>query len=223
MVSEISIIEGIFTIIGSASGLIALSYLALRKFRRRIRVFPSDGIFNYFIDKKKSSRLAAEIEITIHNGKDESISITDIVGTLKYSKDKIAHKQNVTELFFSEKPKNFDILPINIDARQSARIRLNFEFLGLDYSLIDRKIRATFFGFLGKVPVVISDEREYIDEWETHPLRLLLSVHVNGDRLVKTVASLLDKRIREQPQTGTLGVIDVKKIEKDFWDEKHFK
>ena len=221
MASEIlSTIEGIFTIIGSASGLIALSYLAWSKYKRRVRIIPSKGISHYS-DDKKSSLLSASAEITIHNSKDESISITDIVATLRYNEEKRKQKQYHGEVLFSEKPKEIDGLPRNVDPHKSEKIKLNFEFRNLDYLLIDRAPVAHFVGFLnGDVPLVISSEEEFEKYWEYHPIKMLISVHINGDKLIKTPILLLDARIKEEPQTGTLGTIDMARIEKDFWNEK---
>jgi len=219
MLSEIlNIIEKIIAIFGGTAGLIAVSYLLWKGFKGRISVRASDGVYNYFTNENKSSGLMTSAEIIIHNGKDESISITDALATLKYNEKKLTHAPHISNIVFSTKPTNFNILPLNIPPRQSAGVKLDFKFGDLDYSLIDRIPSAHFLGFLGKVPLLFADEREILRNWEKYPFKMLLSIHIDGDKIIKVPVSLWNAKTKTQP-VGTIGVIKQAEIERDFLEK----
>ena len=220
MLSEVlDIAEKIIMIVGVAAGLISGSYLAWKRFKERISVHAPDGVYSRVTKENKSPSLMTSAEIIIHNGKDEYISITDALATLKYNREKLTPASGVSNIVFSARPTNLNILPLNIPPRQSVNVKFNFEFGDLDYLLVDRIKLAHFAGFIDKkVPLYIADEREILRDWENHPLKMLLSIHIDADKIMKILICLWNSEIIAH-LVGTISVTKLAEIERDFLEK----
>lgn len=86
-------IEGIIQLIsigGGLAGYTSVAYLLWRKLKRRVQIFDATGVYELQnIGGVPSKNLITTVEVTFFNDSEsEKVSITDIVGALRYDKTK---------------------------------------------------------------------------------------------------------------------------------------
>jgi len=215
---------------GGIAGFASVGYLLWRKFKKDIKLFIVSG--NYETEKSNdttSEKIISTAHIGFLNNSDEPVSITDIVGILKYDKkeyEKYATSSQ-TELIDkepsrSERPVNFkEVLNFSIRPHESIIKEITFHFSNIIPRMVDRVGIAHFMGFInGKIPFAIIDEREKYKDWENSPLNMLLLVHINGKKLIRNNVPLFKKEFIPENVSGSLSFVDVAKIQKDIWEKQ---
>lgn len=205
----------IVSVVGGISGFISL-FLFIKKFRAKIKVHPAYGSFR--IDKN-TKRLNSSVGLIIYNGKEEPIAITDASATIRYNAEKFRNSQE-QRMAFSCKAKNLKAIPTNVGVHESAKLNLSFVFDNVNVDILDRFGTAHIMGFYQDVPMVIVDERENQLNWDKNPIMLLISLHINGDKIHKMVVPLFNMELQQEHLRGSLNAIDIARLEKDFLTNK---
>jgi len=216
-------LNSIYTIISSVGGIfgiISCAYLLWKKITGKVKILYSYGDFSVeSVDQNDMSKLSAKVKMGITNTKNEIVSLTDIIGTLKYNKEKY-EKNNLEKKSirpFSARPSSTDP-KIPIILRQNETTEINLDFLIDDVHLpsIDRIGIAHFLGWIRGVPWLVADERELQNNWDNMPLQMLLSVHLNGKEVKQSLAAInLEGTLREF-RSKTLNVVEVSRIQNKF-------
>jgi hypothetical protein len=213
---------------GGLAGYVSIAYLLWKKYRKNVRIYGISG--TYAVRNTKNEQLSdiiSTIELGFLNDSDQTISITDIVGSLKYNKelyDKVVSSQiNIPRIpqVYSERPQNFrEVVNFNVAPHETVKKTTTIIFSDMFVDLIDRIGIAHFVGFIdGKIPFLSVYETELKEKWSVHPLDLLLTVHVDGKKIHNTNITLF--RRSEGSESGTLNVIDIEKIKKEFQEGQH--
>ena len=211
--------------LGSLAGYISSFYLLWKRLRKGIRVYPISGTYGTIpSESEKLFHIKSTIQIGFLNHSDQTISITDIIGTIRYNKelyDKEFSSINTSTPpeVYSERPTNFhDAVNFSVPPHETIRKTIVIVFPNMFPDLVDRIGLAHFAGFLrGKTPLLNVYETELKEQWSAHPLDLLLSVHIDGKRIYDVQVSLF--RIGDQSMSGTLNVIDIERVKQDFREE----
>lgn len=219
----------IINIGGGIAGYASVAYLLWRKFKKDIKLFDISGA--YQVEKSNDAQfdnIIVTINVGFLNKSDETISVTDLVGVLKYNKKKHKEYATVTAIsnsqpIHTERPINFqEVVGFTIAPHELVKKTIKFRFSNMILSLVDRIGFAHFVGFLnGKIPLVIIDEKEYLQNWEKLPLNLLIVAHINGKKLVRKNISIFKKEPNLEGISGSLNVIDIAKIEKSFLEGRY--
>jgi hypothetical protein len=222
-------VESIRTLIllgGGLAGYASVAYLIWKKFKKSFRIYDLGG---YYETRKTSnegfSDIKAVMDVGFFNDSDETISITDIIGSLKYDKELLNHATPLINAptipdVYPERPENLDeVISFNIPPHETVKKKIVIVFPNMVVDLVHRIGFAHFGGFLdGKTPFLVADERELKEKWSAHPLNMLLSVHINGRKKSHSYISLYTET--EKGVSGTLNIIDIEKIKKDYHEDK---
>jgi hypothetical protein len=214
------------TLGGAVAGYASTLYIVLKRIKKRIRVYDVCGTYETRESGHKGSAdINVMIDVAFLNDSDETVSITDIIGTLKYNKelyDKATSSINVPRIpdVHSARPENFDqVVNFSISPHETIKKRLKITFPNMIVDYVDRLGLAHFGGFLdGKIPFLRVEETELKEKWSEHPLTLLLSIHVDGKRKYHTYVMLWKNN--EKAASGTMSIIDIEKIKKDYREGK---
>lgn len=223
----INIVGGVVSIVGGVGGLIYLVYFLKDKFRKKeVNLHYISGSYEIENSKSDGYNINAIVEVAIRNDTDESISLTDLLGTIKYNKQKYA--QNVelllkatkdTKDIKTERPSNYrEVTHFTISPRASIQKTLTFKFLDVIPNLIDRRLLPRLVGVLsGDLPIIAIDEREVLKDWEKYPLNLLLSAHINEKKLIQKQCPLYKKTsLNDENFSGSLNLYEQVQIENGF-------
>ncbi|RLF43260.1 MAG: hypothetical protein DRN18_00540 [Thermoplasmata archaeon] len=230
----VSIISSIIGATGGASGW-TLTWFYWKKFKRRIKVTPLHSWYSktrkFSIDddgsyriveitegRKDKNKILMEINLLIVNDGEISISITDAIAMVKYSKDKLPALQ-YTQAVFEAHPLNVDYtLPFVVKSHEAKKLQLFYEFKNINVDLLERVGFAKFLGWLrGEVPIVIADEREKEKLWDTLPLQTLLLLHVDAEETENIYIPVFPEDHKIEQKLITLDAIQVENIKRKFW------
>ena len=217
--------NGILEIIqlgGGLAGYVSIFYLLLRKLRNKIRIYGVSG--TYEAEKTKNNgfyNIKTTVEVSFLNGSDKTIAITDVIGFLRY--DKRLYEKYLSSLIdvphipevYHQRPRNFrEAANFNVAPGEVVRESFEIVFPNMLLDLVDRMGVAHFSGFLnGKIPIFSVYERELKEKWSDCPLYMLLSIHINGEKIRHLHVPLVKS---ERESIGTLSIIDVEKIKMAF-------
>lgn len=230
----IDIVEKVILLGGGFAGYASFTYLLRKKFKKEIRVYNISG--NYEAEKSNEinlknrtislSNIKSTIEVGFLNNSDETVSVTDVVGTLRYNKG--LYERNISSKVdfpripraLSKRPDNFhEVANFSIEPHKVIKKTIVINFPNMILNLVDRIGIAHFAGFLdGKIPIFTADERELKERWSEHPLDLILSVHIDGKKIIHTSVSLFRKG--DRVVSGTLSVVDIERIKQDYQEGK---
>lgn len=217
------LVDPVVQLIGLGGGLAGLFSLYLHWEKRQKKVKISNSFCQYSAtvnEDKTSSNLDIVSNLTIYNGTDEPISVTDVIGTMKYNKEKLIGLTNSQPglVFSSEATNAAKELPKLIGPKEAAVLPLLFKFNGIVLSAVDRACLLRFMGFRDGVPFFFASVVEFKANWDKHPLQLQVSTHLNCDKVVKTVLPAYPKETSERQAQfqGSLGVVDIAEIQRDF-------
>ncbi len=228
----IDIIEKIILLGGGFAGYASFVYLLWKKFKKEIRVYGISG--NYEVEKSNKdqktslSNLKSTIDVGFLNNSDETVSITDVVGTLRYNKElyerSISSRVDVPRIprAYSIRPENFEeVANFSVEPHKVIKKTITINFPDMIPNLVDRIGFAHFAGFLNKkrkAALFTADERELKEKWGEHPLYLLLSVHVDGKGILHTHVPLYRKG--QRVVLGTLDVVNIERIRTEYQEGK---
>lgn len=226
-INYLELVKNIISVAGGIGGLIYLGYFLKEKLRKKeVNLHYISGSYEIEKSNLDSNNINVIVEVAIHNNTNETISLTDIVGTIKYNKQKYA--QNINSLLKvakdtkdtkTERPSNYkEVTHFTIGPHTPIQKTLTFRFHDIIPNLIDRMWLSRFVGTLGgDVPLIQIDEREVLLNWEKYPLNLLLSVHINGKKLIQTKCPLYEKTsLNDENFSGSISIYDQVRIEKEF-------
>ncbi len=229
--TALELVKNIITIVGGMGGLVYLGYFLKEKLRKKeVNLRYISGSYEIETSKTDINDIKAIVELAIHNDTDEKISLTDVMGTIKYNKQK--YEQNIELLLKTtkdtkdtktERPSNYrEATHFTIGPRELKQTMLLFKFADVVPNLIERMWLSKYVGaFNGDLPLLSINEREILRDWEKYPLNLLLSVHINGKKLIQQKCPLYIKNSIEQGNlSGSLTLSDQVQIEKKFRDDK---
>ncbi|MBO8180639.1 MAG: hypothetical protein H0Z19_09230 [Archaeoglobus sp.] len=225
-------IEGIIQLIsigGGLAGYTSVAYLLWRKLKRRVQIFDATGVYELQnIRDAPSKNLITTVEVTFFNDSEsEKVSITDIVGALRY--DKTKYKANLELIakfsdgrpYIVEKPVDHKELPITLHPKESIRLSLRFSFSNVFPEFLERVGLARFKGFIDGLPLYEISEIENIKYREHLPILMQITAHIDGRKLVKGYATLFEKGGLFKPEEyeGTLSVHEINKIGLEFTEK----
>lgn len=202
----LTIIGLIIALGGGVSGFIAL-YLYWKKSKAQFKIISSTA--GYFMDK---SNLIIDISMNVINEKDIVQSITDLVASIRFDKQK---KLKDTPKAFSVSPIFPINMPINIQPNHSESISMKFVFPDVDVPSIDRLGMAKFVGIINNTPVLVAKESDFDEKWNELPLLVRIDLHVNGSVNLNTIVGA-HKLTKGKMISGTLNSIDIGKIQHQF-------
>ena len=106
------------------------------------------------------SDIAVLVKVGFYNGSDETVSVTDIICTLKYNKERynalIAKGVTGIEEAFSVQPINLDeIIPLNILPHETAKKEVILKFPPIYLDAINRYPVLKFLGVLARLKTII--------------------------------------------------------------------
>lgn len=234
MIEPLYSIRDIVALTGGLSGLVTAWYY-WKKFKRDIKIIP---LTSWYITsssktysqkeekipkiigkkKRKISRCLINIETLVINNSGVEISITDVVCLTKVSKQ--FKKEDVySKNVFVSKALNTKKFPIIISPYHSRKLKFIFQFQ-VDPYFLERMGIAWFIGWLKeKIPLFFAKSPEFNKEmWTLYPIIALLVFHINGRKLLKIKVASLPKR--EKRERGTIGIVELEKMKKDFWRNK---
>jgi hypothetical protein len=213
---------------GLLSGYASAVYLIWRKLSRRgTRLYQISGIYQPSGGSSTGKKgLTADLVLMVVNSSDEVVSITDVLGLLRYDRRKFKvpkpQGDSTTDFpyVFSKRPSDFsESIPVTLGPNESKSLSLHFSFEDIDPDLLERYGTAHFAGFdrhgIGHIVII---ENEAITD--KNPIIMSVRVHVNGKRIIKENASLSKGGPSEVLRTkGTIAPMVEKEIEKEFWEK----
>ncbi len=221
--------NGILEIIqlgGGLAGYVSIFYLLLRKLRKKIRIYGVSGTYEVEETETKGFyNIKATVEVNFLNGSDETIAVTDVVGFLRYNKklyekylSSLVNVPLIPEVYY-QRPRNFrEAANFNVAPGEVVRKSFEIVFPNMLLDLVDRMGIAHFSGFLnGKIPIFNVYEKELKEKWSDCPLHMLLSIHINGEKMRHIHVPLIKS---ERESLGTLSIIDVEKIKMAFQNNR---
>jgi len=205
----LTIIGLIIALGGGIAGFVAV-YILWKKSKDKLKIITTKA--NYFLEKKNLLVFAV---INLQNDKDTPQSVTDLVASIRFDKDK---KDKIMPKGFSVSPVHPVEFPISIPAHSSYAINAKFVFPEVELYSIDRAGEARFMGIYENTPVLVADERDFEKKWDQLPLLLRLDLHINGSTSLKTIAGA-HKIEKASMISGTFNSVDVGKIQHEFIKE----
>jgi len=203
---------GVITALGGIAGLVSL-YLLWKSSRKKVELINATGYFAIEAVAGKDSGLNVVTNLTVFNGTDEPISITDAIGVIKVT---LQENSGTTTRGISVKPINSNkIFPKNLSAHESMALLIIFKFPDTLVNSVERMRVAKFVGFKEDVPIAVATETGGVQD----PLNLRIAIHVNGDRVLARYVPVYDKadlRFFE----GSLNPVEIARIEKEFVEGK---
>ncbi|MCX6770794.1 MAG: hypothetical protein NTX79_01940 [Candidatus Micrarchaeota archaeon] len=221
VLSGIPIQEGGVALVGENKG-----YQGNAKIPKRVR----DRMQKQAGMKNRLANLRGKLHVGIINNKEESICITDILGTFKYDRKK--HKEAGLDKY--GKPTCFTLrpasrkpsLPINLQPHEAIDLECVFDLKEVYLGGLERNMPIANLPiyFNDGVPIVIFNEKKIEEHWFSNPVSVQLSIHVNGKDLIYYGGSLsyrpADEKQREEgleiddkaDDDGNYGTIDGMKI-----------
>jgi len=235
MLEYLSYIFGFIAASGGLSGIVT-SWYYWKRFKKKIEVIPLGSCYKVgevvvydatcdaaeFKSNESLDKLLVELNFLVINDSEISISITDALALMKYSKSKIRVNIGYPKGVIVAKPALANKLPIIIQPHSSKKIKLEFNFKNIKLNLIERCGYAYFMGWLNGVPTFFMSEIEKERKWDSLPLDVRLVLHI--DAKVKKIIDfcvLNDKQFKEEYMgSGTLGLVDTERAKKEFWESK---
>lgn len=226
-----SIIPAILASIPGFASLFIYIYILRKKSKKTVKAVGFSGVYKIAKqEKSKMDVLVGEANITLLNDRDDSVTITDIIGSVHYDKKRykinegLIIKSSSSQLPYviSSHPQNFvDIIPKVIKPHEAVKIKLDFVFTNVFANLLYRAIPARFGGFVGDNPILVSSEIEYIKKWDSLPILLYITFHIDAKEDIKAVANLEKEKTQGvYQQRGTYWSTDTARIGRDIWREK---
>lgn len=170
------------------------SSLFILWWKRHTRIFLMFDIIGFYESKNSKiegfSDITAIVKVAFFNGSDETISVTDIIGTLKYNKERykalVASDIKGLNEVFSVCPTNLDkVIPFSILPHETVKKQLMIEFPTVILDAIYRIPTMKFVGFLdGKIPLYYHNEKQFKENWNASSPTMLLTVHVNAKKRI---------------------------------------
>jgi hypothetical protein len=202
----------------SLPGFVSLGYLIWKKFTGKVEILYSYGKFTASKSTEGNlSDIVCDVSIGIANRKNTNVSLTDVIGTLRYNNSRYkANNLNLRKVFSLEPTSMTPNAPLNISPNETVQVSLTFSFPKVHLPSIDRAGVAHFMGFLEGIPTAIIDENETQRNWDNNPINFLVSIHIDGKEVKKDIALLIPEMQDESRKSGTFSVVDVAKIERDF-------
>jgi hypothetical protein len=219
-------LKTIFTIGGGLAGYASFVYLLTKKLRKNFRVYDLGSFYKTKNSQREGFQdVTAKIRLAFLNDSEEGITITDIVGSLRYNKEFFErmtspiNPKRIDEVIVARPTKSEDIVHFTIPPHATIKKEIELVFSSLIIECIDRIGLAHFAGFIdGKTPFLRVDERELKEKWHLHPLIMILSIHVNGKKKHHKLIGLWGNA--DNISHGSLNMIDIEKIKKDIRDRK---
>jgi len=219
-------LEPINTAISLGGLITGSSSLFILWWKRRKRTFLIYDICGYYeasnSDTQGFTKFTATLDVAFFNDSDETVSVTDILGTMKYDKEqfkrlKMMSVKEIPEVF-SANPTNLEeVVPFNVLPHESVKKRLTIEFPEVVFDALHRNPTLKFLGFLeNKTPLYFQDEKKYKEKWIDNPPTMLLTVHVNAKTEFRRYIQLFKRGGRAA--SGTFFEVDARRIENDFRD-----
>jgi len=226
----------ILPIIASIPGIVSIITISIyiytlrKKSKKTVKAIGFSGLYKLAkAPNSKSEFLTGSVQLSLLNDRDDSVVITDIIGHVHYDKerykknDEMIIKSTPHQLpYISAPPQNFDqVIPTVIKPHEAVKIELIFTFPYIFSNLLYRAIPARFGGFIGENPIMVSDEREYIRNWDNLPITMYITLHIDGKEDIKAIISL-EKENPENIYTlrGTYWSTDIARIGRDIWEGK---
>jgi len=228
----------ILSIIGASGGLSGwvITWFYWKKFKRKIKVVPLHSWYSRFKEfhvdstgnskiteivegKKDENKILMEINLLIVNDSEISVSITDVIAMVKYSKDKLPNLKGYTQAVFDAYPLNTDyILPSTVKPHETKKLPLVYEFRDINIDFLERIGIARFGGWLGgKVPMLIADEREKDEMWNILPLQTLLLLSVDAEKTEDVHVPVFPEDYKTEQKPATLDVIQIEDAKRKFF------
>jgi hypothetical protein len=225
-----SLIPAIITgLLASIPGFYSI-YLQIKKSIRHVKAVGYQAGYKVgIIEGTQFEVLIGKVKLTLLNDRDDSVTITDIIGTIKYDKkkydkhDEMIIKSTSHELpYISVIPQNFSkVIPIIIKSHEAIKIDLDFVFPQVIVNLLNRSGHAKLKGFIGGTPIVEADEIQFIKEWDNLPLIMYITLHVDAKENIRTMVLLEKEDSQNIPdERGTYSAVEIAIIGKNIWDGK---
>lgn len=185
-------------------------------------------VFGEYSTTGEENSLQCSISCAIFNRTNKALSITDIIGTLRYNEERYQQNQRQIilldpKVYTSKRPLNFrEITPYNLPSLQSARFQIQFRFNNIIPEYLDRHSQAYFSGFLRGVQVYRIEQTEIISNWDNLPIIMKLTVLVNQKDQYHHLVPLRPQHSGDSfDQSGLLMTGDIEKIGLDFWEDRN--
>lgn len=196
----LQIIVSIFAIIGGIYSLIQI----IKNKKDKLVITSNNGVF-WVVNIQPSNYMHIVSKITFFNPKNETVAITDAIGTIKYKNGK-----KCTEKIINLKS---NILPITLNPKEAKVSELKFIFRDVELDKLATFGLAHFFGFLEDVPTYIVDERENENNIDK-PIQFYITFHINSkDTETIHIALLEMNKENMKRMTGTLTNTEITRIE----------
>lgn len=215
----------IITLGGGLAGYASLVYLILKKFRKDVKIYSISGTYNVEeCGDEGYYNINATIVVGFLNNSDETVSVTDVVGILKYNLElyekRILSQIDVPHIskVYTKRPDNLEeIMIFSIEPHKVTKKTIKITFPNIILDLVDRSMIAHYRGLIdGETAFYTIDEKELKEKWSDHPLLILLSVHIDAKKLVNTNITLTKENSKRVRASGTLSYSEVEKIKKKF-------
>jgi len=233
MLEYFSYILGFIGALGGLSG-VATTWYYWKRFKRKIKIIPLESWYkiseeiefdatrNYTTFRAGINQDVSFVELNflVVNDSEVSISITDAVALVKYSKDLLKVDRGYSQTVFGFKPAIPTKLPITIKPHHAERIKLEFNFKGIKIELLEREIFKYFTGWLDDIPIFIVSEFEKREKREQLPiiLRLILHIDAREKKFVDFHVFNAEQFKKLYSGTGTLSIVDIEEAKKEFWE-----
>ena len=196
----LQIIVAILAIIGGGYSI----YQIINGTTRKLVIKSNIGVYGIQSISGLGNKLFVSTKINFLNSKNETITITDIVGSIKYKTgEKFTEKTNSRE----------DIFPIVVKSKEAKQSDLDFIFEGVNLDVITRYTISHFKGFLEGDPIFLIDESES-DLSKDKPIQFFLHFHINGNRVeTYRIPLLVNTPENRKKMKGTFTELDMKRIE----------
>jgi hypothetical protein len=214
-------INTIISVVGLILGSSSLFILWWKRHKRTFLIYDLYGCYEASNAVTQGfTNITATLDVAFFNDSDETVSVTDILGTMKYDKERfkgleMMGARGVREVF-SANPANLEqVVPFNVLPHESVKKQLTIEFPKVVFEALYRMPTVRLLGFLeGKMPLYVHDESEFKEKWIDNPPTMLLTVHVNAKREFRRYIQLFKKGSRRA--SGTFWEADARRIEIDF-------
>lgn len=199
----LQMIVAILAIIGGGYSI----YQIINGITRRLVIKSNIGVYGIQSISGLGNKLFVSTKINFLNSKNETITITDIVGSIKYKTgERFTEKTNSRE----------DIFPIVIKSKEAKQSDLDFIFEDVNLDTIVRDSIFHFKGFMEGDPVFLIDEKEN-EISQDKPIRFHLSFHINNDTVETHCVSLIKNTVENRKKMkGTFTDLDIKRIEQNI-------
>lgn len=210
-------------------GFLSAGYLLWKRFKKEVDVFPITAEYKVMgSEKEERNRIEITTTIGFLNKSEHSISITDVIGILKYNKE-MYNKYLKSIVDVPNIPNSYDVRPIkfgdkinfSVKSHESLNKEFTFSFPELIIKLLQRMNQAHFMGFInkGKTAIFHVHEKELYENWSQLPIQFLIVFHIDGKKIEHVYTWVPKAGSDIKVSSGTLDLTKIEKIKiNDFKD-----